>query len=269
MANWKIILLFGIWLSIPAMAQDEIGVFGGATNFYGDVGPDGPTLPRDYAWGVFYRHNFNQHWSWRISINQGRISAEDSLSGEEWVAERNLSFRSTVLEANTTFEFNFWPYRIGDPKLKTFFIFGGIGVNTYNPKAQLNGEWYELRPLGTEGQGTSQSVEQPYGKMALNVPFGIGFKFNIGKYIGVGLESGFRRTYTDYLDDVSTTYVNPVLLAQEKGIIAGLLSDRSISDLPNVNYQRGNANDDDWYLFSGVTVSIKILEGLEKCHEFR
>jgi hypothetical protein len=47
------------------------------------------------------------------------------------------------------------------------------------------------------------------------------------------------------------------------------LSDRSLSDAPNNNYQRGNAKDDDWYLFSGITVSIKILEGLEKGHEFR
>ena len=269
MFNWKKIALLLLILPFFGRAQDELGIFMGGTHFYGDVGMDAPALPQNYAWGVFYKHNFNKHWAWRISLNHGVISGADSASSESWVFQRNLSFRSTVFEANTTLEFNFWPYRIGDPKLKTFFLFAGLGVNTYNPEAELNGSWFELRPLGTEGQGTSQSVEQPYGSVTMNIPFGLGFKFNLGKQIGVGLETGFRRTYTDYLDDVSTTYVNPVLLAQENGIIAGLLSDRSLSDAPNNYYQRGNAKDDDWYLFSGITVSIKILEGLEKCHEFR
>jgi hypothetical protein len=268
--NWWITLMVVGLAFYSAKGQHELGIFAGGTNFYGDVGPDEIYVPTDYAGGIFYRHSFGDHVNWRFSVNYGQISAADSLSRSEWEVNRNLSFRSKVLDFNTTVEFNFFPYRIGRPGESTFFLFVGIGSNTYNPEAFLVYDWFELRPLSTEGQGTSQNPAQdPYGRLTMNIPFGMGYKVNMGKWAALGFEVGLRRTFTDYLDDVSTTYVNPVILAQEKGQIAAFLSDRSLYNEDNTDFQRGNALNNDWFVFSGVTLTFKVFEHPQKCHKFR
>nr|HMT28632.1 hypothetical protein [Bacteroidia bacterium] len=126
---------------------------------------------------------------------------------------------------------------------------------------ELNGEWYDLQPLGTEGQGTSGFPDRDkYKRLSFALPFGGGVKIKLARRFGVTVEAGARRLYTDYLDDVSTTYPEKGMLLAENGELAVIFSDRSTDGqaLNNGNRQRGNASDRDWYMFTGITLNYTL-----------
>tara|TARA_B100000123_G_C25352286_1_gene263346 strand:- start:74 stop:508 length:435 start_codon:yes stop_codon:yes gene_type:complete len=134
-----------------------------------------------------------------------------------------------------------------------------------NPKAKYDGEWIELQPLTTEGQGTSQNNKKPYSLSQISIPFGIGAKLNLSNRVAISLEYGMRKTFTDFLDDVSGLYPNQALLVQETGTdLSAELSDRSVNPdgINNSNYglQRGNPNNNDWYAFSGFIVTFSLVK---------
>jgi hypothetical protein len=128
-----------------------------------------------------------------------------------------------------------------------------------NPTTELDGEDYTLQNLGTEGQGTSLSDKEPYKLNQLSIPLGIGLKFNLKKRVAISIEYGIRKTFTDYLDDVSGSYVDPDLLSAYNGSLAAEFSDRSLdnSNLSNVGFNRGNSSNKDWYAFYGIMLTFK------------
>jgi hypothetical protein len=181
---------------------------------------------------------------------------------DEYKKRRNLSFRSRIWDAHYLLEFNFLPYQTANRTSKfSPFIFGGLSVYHFNPQAELNDDWYNLQPLGTEGQGTSAYEDRKkYKRLQVAIPFGGGFKFKIAPRFGITIEAGVRRLYTDYLDDVSTTYAEKDVLLAQNGELALIFSDRSIDgqQLGNDNRQRGNASDKDWFMFTGITLNYTL-----------
>lgn len=261
----------------PANAQyNEIGIQAGVANYKGELSPH--TFNTDFihpAFGAFFRHNWNRHWSWKLELNYGRISGDDAKATTGFELDRNLSFYSNILEFSPQIEFNFFPYETGNSDFPfTPYLFTGISVFHFNPKAELNGEVYELQPLGTEGQGYNGKKE--YKRIQLAIPIGGGIKITGSGRVGVGIEVGARRTYTDYLDDVSTTYPDMARLLATRGPAAVALSDRSFSRsdttvfTPVFRKQRGNSRDKDWYIFAGITIYIR-LTSLQRdiCRPFR
>lgn len=270
----KLLLLFaGIFATIfPGKAQyNEVGILLGGSTYKGELAPHLFKTDFNYlAGGVFFRHNWNRHWSWKVAINYGKISGDDAFAEKGFERDRNLSFYSNVLDISPLIEFNFLPYETGNYYYPfTPYLFTGISVFKFNPMAQLNGEEYELQPLTTEGQ-------RPYKRLQLAVPIGGGVKFSVGR-LGIGLEVGARRTYTDYLDDVSTVYPDLGKLLAEKGATAVALSDRSFSSQDAGNpiqgsylKQRGNAQDKDWYMFGGITLYFRLTSLLRDiCKPFK
>ena len=138
-----------------------------------------------------------------------------------------------------------------------------------DPQALLDDTWYRLQPLGTEGQGTSARPDsEPYKVDQLAIPFGAGLKFNFGR-IDMQVEWGLRRTYTDYIDDVSGTYVDNDLLAFENGPLAALLADPSGIEaigLSNTGHARGDVNTRDWYQYTGLSITY-IISRFSDCDE--
>jgi hypothetical protein len=195
------------------------------------------------------------------------VYAEDSLSDVRSQIDRDLSFTSQVLEFSVYGELNFFRYTPGDMRHPIApFIFGGIALFKFNPKAELDGVNYELQPLGTEGQGMARYPNlKHYSLTTLSIPFGIGVKANISKRLSVGIEWGLRYTFTDYLDDVSGVYADPDIVMQESGDVAGQLSDRSLSETNNEGRQRGNSKTNDWYSFALLTFSYNIPGRPVKC----
>lgn len=247
----------------------EAGLFGGMSYYMGDLNPGKPFFMAQPALGVVYRYNTSSRFAWRFQGTWGEIRADDALSGMPHQIQRNLSFRSVLLEGAALLEFNFFHYDIANPEYPaTFFLFGGIAGYHFNPKAQFNGEWIPLQPLGTEGQASySVRAARRYNLTQLSFPFGVGVKFQVQNVIGIGFEWGMRRTFTDYLDDVSTVYADPDLLVEAHGAYAALLADRSLSNpgRSNVGLQRGNPATKDWYSFAGICLTVRFSSPRAEC----
>jgi hypothetical protein len=238
----------------------------------GDLNPGKQFFMPSFAGGLVFKHNYNARWAWRISALYGNVQADDSRSEVPSQIQRNLSFRSQVIEFSPMLEFNFFPYEVGNlNRPATPYIFGGFALFRFNPKAEYQGDWVALQPLGTEGQGTvSFPDRKEYSLINAAFPFGIGFKFHAGR-LALAIEWGLRKTFTDYLDDVSTTYVDPDLLYATNGVLAALIADRSVVNPGEINTgrQRGNPSNKDWYSFAGITLSYKLSRKESVCPAYQ
>jgi hypothetical protein len=137
----------------------------------------------------------------------------------------------------------------------------GIGGAYFNPKAQYNGQWVALQPLSTEGQGIVPGRE-PYSRVTLIIPGAIGARYSLGRKWALSMEYGFRKTFTDYMDDVSTTYVSDALLRAEKGNAAADLANPAFTkSWFGAGEQRGNPENQDYYMMLSVSVHYKLLKG--------
>lgn len=261
-----LIILCALWFcGEPALGQRvELGIFGGTSYYIGDLNPSRHFELPQPAFGGLVRYNVNPRISLKFNGYYGNVVGDDAITkSSDFAVNRNLHFKSHILEFGTQVEINFLKYVTGHRDyFFTPYIFGGISVFNFNPKAEYEGQWYDLQPLGTEGQGTVTYHErEPYKLTALALPFGVGFKYSMSNNVCFGLEWGMRKTNTDYLDDVSTTYADPNIIHAESGPIAAALSDRSIKtpgEAHNTGLQRGNSQSNDWYSFAGVFVTFRI-----------
>ncbi|MES2287327.1 MAG: DUF6089 family protein [Bacteroidota bacterium] len=255
----------------PKKKSSEIGVFLGGSYYIGDLNPLGHfnqfTKP---AGGIIFRHNFNPRLAARANAFFGSIEGQDSFSNSPAQQQRNLHFKSNIAELSAQLEFNFLNYAIGDDdQLFSPYVFFGLAGFKFNPQAQIDNNWVDLQPLGTEGQGLPNgATKRKYKLVDVSIPFGIGIKANLSKNIGISLEWGIRKTFTDYLDDVSKRYYDPAILAAKRGALTAQLSDPSIGTDPNfsnVGRQRGNPTTKDWYTFAGIAITVKLKQKRPKC----
>lgn len=247
-----------------AMAQRvEVGATVGFANYVGDLAPSmviGETKP---ALGFFGRYNLSSSFALTGGINFTQVSGSDK--NFDFNKPRNLSFRSNITEFSGIAEFNYFKYGLGVlDKTFTSYIFLGLAVFKYNPQAYIQNDWVDLRPIETEGSR--------YGTASVAIPFGIGFKWRLSRHLALESSFGFRRTYTDHLDDVSKTYADVAKQQSTKGTLAATLTDRS-AELNNgtpqyqAGYKRGNSDFNDWYVIGGVTLSVRIFDR-QKCARF-
>ncbi len=238
----------------------EFGFFGGGSYYIGDLNPAKHFVYSKPAFGAIFRYNLTTRYSLRFTATYGNVYGSDAASDDPFMVQRNLSFKSDILELAFGVELDLFKYRINDMKYPiTPYFFYEIAYFKMNPTGEMNGEDFSLQALGTEGQGTSLNDKNPYKLNQLSVPLGIGLKFNLRARLAVSFEYGIRKTFTDYLDDVSGSYVDPDLLAAYNGSLAAEFSDRSINDngLSNVGFNRGNSSNKDWYVFYGMMITFK------------
>lgn len=254
-----------VFISLSGKAQQdhfwsksELGFVIGGSYYIGDLNQFGHFKQNNLSGGLIYRYNYNSRVALRASLSYGKVEAYDSLGKTDYQLNRNLSFESTIFEGALGFEFNYFNYKIGNDRYyATPFLFAQIGVSRINPKAEYEGELYELQPLGTEGQGSGLNSNSTYNLTQLVVPMGFGFKINLGENVALQLEYGIRKTFTDYLDDVGDVYVNNVDLGSRNGDLAAALADRS-SVLNVAGSKRGNPETKDWYSTFGIGLSISL-----------
>jgi hypothetical protein len=264
------------------LKHTEIGVIVGGLHYAGDLN-EKFNIVRNIGPGaslVVQRNSINTRWGWRNSFSAGRFSSSDKYSNNAFNQIRNLSVRTFVAEYASQLVFNFLPYEIGGntPGLAfafTPYIFAGGAFYYFNPKAELNGTYYKLRNMDTEGQGTAIYQRKRAAAVQFAIPLGLGFKTSISKKVGIGIEWGLRKLYTDYLDDVSMSYVYPPVLARERGPEAAALSDRSLNldldedgNYSNLYRQRGNSNTKDWYSFVGISLVWRIDDNRGRCPSY-
>ena len=248
--------------------NQEFGFLGGAGYYTGDLNPTHFNNVR-VAGGITFRKNFDRRFSFKSSALYTNVYADDANSSDPIKVNRNLHFRSDIIELSGQVEFNFLPYETGNSLYSwSPFIFTGVSIFNYNPKAEASdGQWYALQELGTEGQGTTSFQNRnTYSLTQLSMPFGCGVKIGVSDNFNIILEYGLRKTFTDYIDDVSMTYVgvpsefigNPITIE---------LADRSIDGPQASGIDRGDETTKDWYSFSGITLSFK-LQGKTKGCDF-
>jgi hypothetical protein len=273
-----IVFIFLVSFSFQANSQiykkySEIGLYGGAAYYIGDLNPGKPFFMVRPGVGLVYRFSPNRRFTWQFHGIYSSVQAYDSLANNDFQVTRNLSFRSRIIEVAGSLQFNFFDYEIGnDETPATPYIFAGVALYNFNPTAEMDGDWVELLPLGTEGQGSGlKTAPKPYSLLGLSIPFGMGFKFHAMGRLGLSVEWGMRKTYTDYLDDVSTTYVEQDVLYANKGLEAATFADRSLVNPgdSNKNRQRGNSTTNDWYSFAGITLSYKLSSGKSQCAAYK
>ncbi|KWW30313.1 MAG: hypothetical protein AUK63_965 [bacterium P3] len=266
---------FAMMLSCPTvfaqgfLSRGELGVAVGGMNYIGDLNHqrlDGTVRP---AAAIFGRYCMGDRWAAAVSLGCGQVAGGDPDVDKL----RNLSFRSRIFEASLRLEFNFVPFGAEGFCFRTApYLFAGVGLFHFNPQARYRDpvsgrvSWVDLQPLRTEGQGSGVYPDRvPYSLMQTVLPFGLGFKMALSKSVTLAVEYGYRLTWTDYLDDVSTTYVGDQVLGT--GTTAAALADRSgevcegYVNMPGI--QRGDDSLDDAYAFFNVslTVSMEALFG--------
>lgn len=237
----------------------ELGLMLGVTNYFGDLSTN--DFNRDEindAYGIRFRYNYSRRISFRAMFNYGALSGNDRYSPSELRRERNLSFRSALYDFTIQAEYHLSHYIFSDKNRFIPSLSTGITVFHFNPKAQYQGKWYNLRDIGTEGQTSGNGKKYKLTQLAL--PVGFSFKTMLGYNFIAELEVNFVKTFTDYLDDVSGKFPN---IAKVQAANSGTDPD-AISHLIDPSggrftegARRGKPENKDWYLLLGISLSYR------------
>ena len=266
-----------------ALNKKEVYFGLGATQFLGDLGGQN-RIGKDYSLRdidfpstfiggqIGFRYRFRRYWATTTNLNIGGLKGSDALTSEPARHNRNLTFRSLVVELSQRIDFIFYSNeqvgrRYSVPGLKGFhnhneqvYVFAGVGVFYYNPKGFYNGGWVPLRPLGTEGQGFADGAKK-YLPISISIPIGVGFKIGISRTWRIGMEVSYHKTFTDYIDDVSGSYYSAAKIGAKNGPTAAYMSNPS----PTPNYpagsQRGDKTDKDAFFFVSLNFTKSLSYG--------
>ena len=263
----KLLFIVAFVFSFSAKAQQfrpntEIGILLGTSYYLGDLNTThfNQALP---AAGLIIRKNIDKRFAYKAEVMYLNIKSDERKSEDTIAKNRGLHFKSPIYELSGQVEFNFLPFQPGNPLYTwTPYVYTGISIFHFNPQAENeNGEWVNLQELGTEGQGTTSFPDkEKYSLIQYAIAIGGGFKIAVNPSFNIILEYGVRKTFTDYLDDVSTTYPGDILSMTNE---ATYMSDPSGSH--ELGEQRGNPDKKDWYSFAGITLSFRLNNNTKGC----
>jgi len=258
------VLMFGILKDAKAQQSLEIGLMGGVANYYGDINPNFSLKQLGPSASFLIKHNYNYYIGLKGMVSYGKVKADDSMRELAYQKIRNLRFQSNILEASAQVELNFFKYKLEDLNhYFTPYISTGLAYFHFNPKTEYKGQMVNLAEVGTEGQNAPDLTDNtPYQLNQFAIPIGLGFKYWIGGAWTFGAEVTYRKTFTDYLDDVSDVYIDEFLLDG----VGRDLADPSFIEPNNISRperQRGDRISNDHYLFAGLYFTYNFQ--LTKC----
>jgi opacity protein-like surface antigen len=264
----------------------------GSTSFLGElgganrIGSTGIMGFRDFEFKATrpaitagYRYFIQPNMAVKGGLTFGILSGNDALTQERFRQNRNLHFRSPLIELGAQFEY--YPfgeyfghlYRtkgVAGQKVSVIspYVFAGIGGFWFNPKAKYDGNWVALRPLMTENVA--------YKRIALSIPIGIGVKYALNKQMSIGAELTLRYTTSDYIDDVSTVYADK----SDADAMTQFLANPTLNLIPTytdgtyqynatgVGMQRGQSKQNDSFAILMFSFNYKILQGRKNLPKF-
>jgi hypothetical protein len=241
----------------------EVGAQASVWHYRGDI----PTRHMDLdkflpGYGFWTRYNASPWISFRVSFSQGSVTAYDPVHNVQGMPmySRNLRFRTDITELAMTYEWHITGLEPRAGKPLSPYLFVGLAGFHFNPRAELHGQWVDLQPLGTEGQIMYHG--RGYRQFQLAIPMGLGFRWALSPRWKIGVEWGARKTFTDYLDDVSGAYPDMAALYAFNPM-AARLSDRSYevahsSSAGHKDGMRGNPRNMDWYFQHSIQVSYAL-----------
>lgn len=261
-----VILLLSFWTCLGISQAVEVRSYIGATYYQGDLSPLPNALSFSkghLAGGSSVGLILNPYISVHTKVIIGTLSGDDAEASSVGRRRRNLSFESNLYEWGVSTELSLNGLIKGLNKFGVNIYFtGGVNLFHFNPKTKYQDTWYALQPLGTEGQGLLPGKFK-YALTEVSLAHGMGVKFNLSPMVVMGFEVAPRRTFTDYIDDVSTEYVNYNELLEGAGALSAALSNRTgeyLESSPvqvNTGSGRGDPNDKDWYLFTGMFIGYR------------
>ncbi|MBS1731220.1 MAG: outer membrane beta-barrel protein [Bacteroidetes bacterium] len=217
------------------------------------------------AFTVGMGYQINSHIGINGNILYGKLKGDDKKAIKPQLVARNLNFTSELVEGNLLLEYHLFSTDV--PPLINPFIYAGIGVYHFNPYTfdSVGGKVF-LQPLGTEGQGLPQYPDRKkYSLNQFNIPFGGGIRYRINNHVTLSAEVSFRKLFTDYLDDVSMSYPDSLLLLKARGPLAVKYSFRKNELDPTARWptdgNRGNATRNDTYYFVLFKLSFTLPQG--------
>ncbi|WP_159799506.1 DUF6089 family protein [Flavobacterium sp. MK4S-17] len=216
-------------ISFSAKAQiNEVGVFAGGSNYIGDIGPTDYIAPEKLALGILYKWNRSPRHSYRASFTYAKISSADADSDVTGRKQRGYEFENTLKELSLGLEFNFFDFNLHEDDLKiTPYVYGGLSYF-----------WYDDMYIdNVNGRTYNRGNES-----ALAIPMTVGIKTNALKNFVIGFEIGARYTFTDNLDGSNPKDVDESL-------------------------RFGNLDSEDWYVFTGLTLTYTFGEKPCYCSE--
>ncbi len=257
----------GILAQNAIVQEGEFGIGIGAGHYFGDLNTRANLNRPKMAATFFFRKNFSNYISARIGASYARLGYSDIHNKDnEYMYRRNLSFNTNVWELALQGDFNFFRFMPGEPGFNfTPYITLGVGAFSYDPFAFIGKDKVYLRPIGTEGQGSPLYPDRKqYSTMGISIPFGAGIKYSINERLNIGFEVLHRYTNTDYLDDVSKTYVDPSVFpanADNSPSQSYLLSDRSYEVGEPIGIpgrQRGNSKQKDQFITAMIHLTFNL-----------
>jgi Domain of unknown function (DUF6089) len=257
----KLSAFFFLLISDFCSGQKWMGeVVAGVSQYNGDLTQQAVSIKRiKPAVGFNAKYNSGDLLDIRVGLLFARVGADDKDNKREDYKARNLSFKTNIQELNVIAEFN-----LVDPVvyLQVPYVFAGLGVFHFNPFTNDNeGNKTYLRPLSTEGQGLAEYPNRKtYSLFQFCIPFGAGIKIKTTDTWQLSYEFGYRFLLTDYLDDVSKTYVSLEILNLRKGPKSGELSYRKNAPFVEEGYPRGNSKVRDYYFFTGLKLGFNLTK---------
>lgn len=206
-----------IFISATGKAQTyEIGLMLGGANYIGDVGSTTFISPNDFSIGGIAKWNRSKRHAFRASFLYAGISADDA-KGDDRRELRDFSFSNSIKELSVGIEYNFWEWYLYDEVPQfTPYLYTGITAFSYGAKAVDPGDNNRIK-----------TYDNPIN---LSIPMVVGIKKSVGRFFVLGAEIGARYTFTDNLDGSNTD--------------------------SNIGSSFGDLNNNDWYVFTGLTFSF-------------
>jgi hypothetical protein len=209
----------------------DIGFFGGAGTYFGDMTKTEWQKSINPAYGAFMRFNFNPRYGLRFNVLNGSIGAEGEFDSQTWnpdPLDKYWAFDKNVLDISLQFEFNYFKYIVGDKETPySTYLFAGFGMQSYKYTIQYN------------------AIPIDGSEITPTIPFGLGFKFNLSKRIGLGIETGFRKTFSDKLDNLD----DPLSYQITNGAV--------VTEMKYTDQYHNN----DWTTYTGIHLVYKLFYG--------
>jgi hypothetical protein len=260
----KFCLIIFLFITNTCFGQWQAEVMVGISGYTGDLTQKGISFKSlGPAVNFNLKYDLGNYFILRGGIGWGKISANDRDNKDADLEKRNLNFKSNILEVSFCVE-----YDIFEPEMFDAYpyVFAGIGMFHFNPYTyDKNNIKTYLHPLSTEGQGLEEYPDKKkYSLTQFCLPLGAGWKIKLNEKWNIIYELSYRLQFSDYLDDVSTSYADYKILFEKKGPKAAELSYRpmlsagSIPAYPRGGEQRGNPKKKDGYFFTGVKLLIHL-----------
>lgn len=268
MRNLLIICLLTLLLAPKAWGQySELGGSVGLSYYLGDMNQKHFANAQPML-GLTFRKSYQKKIAYSIFAHATYLRGADSLSSDPAIVNRNLNFRTPLYELGGCFEMNYFDFQKGSRfDWITPYLFVGISVFYINPQGYNGNEWVDLQPIGTEGQIVDGGKK--YNLVNFALPFGTGLKITGGKFFSLTFYGGLRKTFTDFIDDVSGSYANPNDFEENERIFVDNSITKGRADGTNEGLDRGINNTNDWYVITGFMLAVRLNYGKSACEAFR